>query len=59
MDGQQRLLGRRPTPEPLDILAFGEEQGEEKKRKREKQKFGFHFFLKRSNLPDSKTGISR
>lgn len=37
MDGQQRLLGRRPTPEPLDILAFGEEQEREKREKKKKR----------------------
>lgn len=44
MDGQQRLLGRRPTPEPLDILAFGEEQGEKKKKKKRKAEVQFPFF---------------
>lgn len=50
MDGQQRLLGRHPTPEPSDILAFGEEQGEKKKRKTEKQKSSFNFFCETSQI---------
>lgn len=40
MDRQQRLLGCCPTAEPIDILAFGEEQG---KKKQEKQKTKIQF----------------
>lgn len=48
MDGQQRRLGHRVTPEPLDILAFS---GRKKYRK------SLPFFFKCSNLPDSETGV--